>query len=132
MSNPTGEVQLKAGEKTYIFRLCNLTLIRLQHSPELKYEGTDEDFLNWLGDKFERLSPDAWGAVAFYGLQRRQPDITFEEANDVLFAVGSHAFVEAFVQALKWALPDAPKTKEKEKGAAPKGKGGAPSAGATS
>jgi len=126
LSNPSGEVQVKSGETTWTFRVCNNTLCRLQNDKDLGFKGEDEEFLPWLAAKLDAFAPRVYRLVAYHGLIPKHPDITLEAAGDVVTAVGAQRLAQVFIEALKWAVPE---SKEKEK---PPGKGTAPSPGATS
>jgi hypothetical protein len=116
MANPlNGEVQFKALGKDWTFRLGINELIELATSWGLKPEEGEKLWEMVGGAK----SPSQLRDVMFYGLKRAQPEITPEQAGDVLSDLTIPAFGSDGVlqRGLRWAIP-AP-----EDSGGPKGKG---------
>lgn len=114
-----GEVSVECGGKTLIFRLGINELIGLQDEWGMKDD--DEKFLIALDEK---RSLKRRRSLVKAALIYAQPDITDEQAGDVVTELGLPKIDEVLMETLAWALPP------KEPSRAPaKGKGEAASPG---
>ena len=100
-----GEIPVEIGEgpdkRTLIWRLGNNELIGLQDA--LGMNDDDERFLLTI-DKpgsFRRLR-----AIAFWALKYGQPEITEDQAGDIVTELGIPRIRKLIDQALEWAMPD--------------------------
>jgi hypothetical protein len=98
-----GEVEVVALGKTLIFRLGVNEMLAAQNG--LGLADKDDAFLAVFdADQLRNLKTVR--AIAFYGLKRDQPEITEQDAGDVVVEVGLLKFGEVIREALRWALPD--------------------------
>lgn len=118
-----GEVEIVLGDRTLIFRLGVNEMIAIQDAL-----GLADDDQKFLGALSNLRSFKAVRTIIHAGLTRNQPELTPEQAGDVVTEIGMVKIAEIIQQALHWALP------EKKPGAAGGEKGGAkprPSVGPT-
>lgn len=98
-----GEVEVLALGKTLIFRLGVNEMLEVQNG--LGLADKDDAFLAVFDeDRLRNLKTVR--AVAFYGLNRDQPEITERDAGDVVVEIGLLRFGDIIREALRWALPD--------------------------
>lgn len=91
-----GEVELKAGDKTYVLRYTTNALVRLED--ELGKPATV------LGDSFREARALFWA-----GLLHAHPEITVEQAGEIMDEVGLTEAVQKAGEALRLAFPNAVK-----------------------
>lgn len=96
-----GEVEVVLADKTLIFRLGVNEMIRIQDAL-----GLAEDDAKFLTALSNLRSFKAVRTIVFSGLQRDQPEITEEQAGDVVTELGMARIAEIIQQALRWALPE--------------------------
>jgi len=112
-----GEVAVELGDgegrKTLIFRLGINELIGLQEALGLKDD--DERFLTSL-DNLRSLRK--MRAAVKAALVHGQPEITDEQAGDVITNLGFRRVGEIIAEALMWALPDKSQASQGAKGKA--------------
>lgn len=98
-----GEVEVAALGKTLTFRLGVNEMLEVQNG--LGLADKDASFLAVFdGDQLRSLKTVR--TIAFCGLKRDQPEITEQEAGDVVVEVGLLEFGAIIRKALRWALPD--------------------------
>jgi hypothetical protein len=98
-----GEVEVVALGRPLIFRLGVNEMLEAQNG--LGLADKDDAFLAVFDE--ERLrNLKTVRAIAFYGLKRNQPEITEQEAGDVVVEVGLLKFGDIIREALRWALPE--------------------------
>ena len=98
-----GEVEVLALGKTLIFRLGVNEMLEVQNG--LGLADKDDAFLAVFDeDRLRNLKTVR--AIAFYGLNRDQPEITERDAGDVVVEIGLLRFGDIIREALRWALPD--------------------------
>jgi hypothetical protein len=98
-----GEIAIKALGRDLVYRLGVNEMIELQN--ELGLAGQDEQFLG-VFDEQRLRNLRTLRAITLYGLKRHQPEITEEQAGDVVFEQGLYAMADVIQQALVWALPE--------------------------
>ena len=100
-NNWTGEVEIEAGGRKLLFRLGVNELIEVQGDFGLADQ--DEAFAlalkNLAGFKRHR-------DMVFRGLQLHHPDITIEQAGDLMNEIGMERVKEAIESALNLAFPE--------------------------
>ena len=94
MANPLrGEVELKAGEKTYVLRYTTNALVELE-------ERTGRSVM----DIANRPSFKDARALVWAGLIHANPDLTLEQAGEIMDAAGFTEAIQAASQALRKAF----------------------------
>ncbi|HEY8342927.1 MAG TPA: hypothetical protein VIK75_08050 [Calditerricola sp.] len=101
-----GEVELKAGDKTYVLRYTTNSLVRLED--ELGKPAME------LGESFHEARALFWA-----GLLHAHPDLTMEQAGEIMDEVGFTEAVLKATEALKLAFPGAVKAKQVDQGKQP-------------
>jgi hypothetical protein len=100
LGNPQkGEVDLKAGEKTYRFRLSMNTLCEME-------DHFGKTFNEIMADLGEKPSMKGLRTVVMFGLRDNEPAPNEKEAGQVIDEVGVTAINEALKKAIKTAFPD--------------------------
>ena len=98
-----GEVEVSALGKSLTFRLGVNEMLEVQNA--LGLADKDDAFLAVFdSDRLRNLKTVR--TIAFHGLRRDQPDITEQEAGDLVVEVGLLKFGEIIREALRWALPE--------------------------
>jgi hypothetical protein len=101
MANPEkGEVDVKAGDKTYRFRLSMNTLCEME-------DHFGKSFNEIMADLGEKPSMKGLRTIVMFGLRDNEPAPDEKEAGRVIDAVGVTAINEALKTAIKTAFPDA-------------------------
>lgn len=104
-----GEVEVKALGKTLTFRLGVNEMLELQS--DLGLADKDDSFLACFDeDKLRNLG--VVRKIVRFGLKRDHPDLTLEEAGDIITELGLAKLQAVIKQALKWALPEPEPAKE--------------------
>ncbi|HEY8414809.1 MAG TPA: GTA-gp10 family protein [Thermaerobacter sp.] len=94
MANPLrGEVELKAGERTYILRYTTNALVRLE-----------EEFGKSVIQMAENASIKEARALVWAGLLHSHPNLTMEQAGDIMDEAGFTEAIQAASQALRKAF----------------------------
>lgn len=100
MANPQrGEVDLKAGDKTYRFRLSMNTLCEME-------DHFGKSFNEIMADLGKKPSMKGLRTVVMFGLRDNEPAPDEKEAGKVIDDVGVTAINEALKKAIKSAFPD--------------------------
>lgn len=103
MPNPLrGEVELRAGDKTYTLRLSTNALVTAE---TLLDKGVAE-----IGDMLSDPSSFRLGtarALLFAGLHERHPDLSLEDAGEIIGEVGIAGAVEKLGESMAAAFPKA-------------------------
>jgi hypothetical protein len=96
-----GEVDFVALDKTWTLRLSMNDLIALQE--KLGFGDDDDAFLTQLGQirGMKRLR-----TIVHVALAGRQPDITEQQAGDIITEVGFQKVFGLVTESLKWSMPD--------------------------
>lgn len=118
-----GEVAIVVDGKSLTFRLGVNEMISIQNG--LGFADDDAKFLAALTNL---RSFRAVRTIIHAGLQRDQPDLTEEQAGDIVTELGMARVAEVISEALRWAVPE----KKPGSGAEKKGGRGRPSDGPTS
>jgi hypothetical protein len=108
------EVAVPGREKPLVFRLGVNEMIELQNA--LGMAGQDTDFLH-VFDESRLRTLKTVRAVALYGLRKHQPDLTEEQAGDIVVEIGLIRMGGVIREALRWALAD-PAEKDADAGEA--------------
>jgi hypothetical protein len=112
-----GEVERQVLGKKVVFRLGNNEMIELQGALDLA--GKDEEFLacfdNYRDFRLVRM-------ITFYALKKHQPEITEDQAGDIVTELGLEEMAKIRKECLRWALPEP----EPRKGGAPARPSGGP------
>lgn len=96
-----GEVAFQALGREFVFRLGVNEMIELQNALGV----SDED----LGAVFEERrmrNAKHVRAVTFFGLRLRHPEITLEQAGDIVADIGLTEMFRVILRAMRWALPE--------------------------
>lgn len=97
-----GEVEVDLGSgKKLVFRLGVNEMIRIQDAL-----GLADDDAKFLAALSSLRSFKAVRTIVHSALLRDQPEVTEEEAGDVVTELGMQRVGEVIQQALRWALPD--------------------------
>ena len=96
-----GEIDVKVGEKTYVFRLGINELISLQRALGLQDEDIQEFFQRLGGD----LTLEKLRTVVFHGLKRAQPEVTEDDAGDVIDSIGISGVAPLIIESIKLGAP---------------------------
>lgn len=107
-----GEVEFEAGGKKHVLRLDMNALIAAQAAMRIE---DDEAFWGLLLNKLTG-SLAGYRAIVYHGLKQTEPEITEEQAGEIITSFGSQKMLAVVAEAIKWALPD-------QKEAAPTDKG---------
>jgi hypothetical protein len=117
-NNLHGEVEIQAGGKKLTFRLGVNEMIAIQN--DFGLADKDEEFALALqqlsGFKRPRM-------VIYHGLLAHQPEITIEEAGDIMTELGMPRCERTIEEAVRWALPEKEPVDPK-KGGKPRPSGG--------
>lgn len=114
-----GEVEIQTGDgRKHLFRLGVNEMINAQEALGLVED--DQKFLVVLsGARSFRVAR----VIVHCGLRGAQPDLTLEQAGDILTEIGLVRFGEIIEKALRWALPERKQQSEQE-GKKPRPSGG--------
>jgi hypothetical protein len=110
-----GEVEIQAGGEKLTFRLGVNEMVRIQDA--LGLADDDQKFLLALSNL---RSFRAVRTIVHSGLLRDQPEMTEEQAGDVVTELGMARVGEMIQQALRWALPDKKPDNGKREGQKPR------------
>ncbi len=108
-----GEVEIEAAGRKWTLRLgCN-EMIEAEAAL-----GVDDGGLGIFLEQNRRMKNVR--AVVFYALKRDQPEVTEEQAGDIITEIGLHAMMVKVLELFTWALPEKKPGIGGEKGGAPK------------
>lgn len=107
-----GEVEFEVGGKKHVLRLDVNALIAAQAAMRIE---DDEAFWGLLLNKLTG-SLAGYRAIVYHGLKQTEPEITEEQAGEIITSFGSQKMLAVVAEAIRWALPD-------QKEAAPTDKG---------
>lgn len=103
MTNPLrGQVAFEAGDTPYVLRLGLNEMISLMTA-----WGIPPNDLEQLFQRLQELrSFVVLREVVLHALKRDKPQLTLEEAGDVITQVGFDRMGELIMEAIRWALPE--------------------------
>lgn len=96
-----GEVSFQDGDQTFTFRMGVNQLLDFQERMGLA--GQDEKLWEAL-DNLRSLS--VMRKIIYCGLIKSHPEITEEDAGEIISNLGLPKIAEIVMEALRWALPD--------------------------
>lgn len=103
-----GTVDLEVGGASLKLYLGINEMIRLSADLGVR-EGEDGRFFEILDDLTRNPSVAKLRSVFYHALTKHQPDVTEDDAGDLMTALGMDRMGEVLGDLLKWATPDAPK-----------------------
>jgi hypothetical protein len=109
-----GEVELKAGDKTYVLRFGMNAVVEVETLMDMGIREIAAKLQN--PDDF-RIG--TWRAVLWGALHEHQPSLTLLDAGDILGAAGVQPVVEALSQAMMLTFPEAKADGENPQTASP-------------
>lgn len=102
MANPhRGEVELKAGDKTYILRLTFNGICDLEQVLDMTSAEIDALVRNPA-----QVRSAHWRAILWACLRDKHPEVDLEGAGDIIDAVGPEVAVKAIYAALSTSQPE--------------------------
>ena len=107
-----GEVEFEAEGKTHILRLDVNALIATQAALRIE---DDEKFWDLL---MNRITGSMLGyrCLIYHGLKTSEPELTVEQAGQIITAFGSQKLLGLVAEAIKWALPEKKEAATPDKG----------------